>query len=98
MSFDQNFNSELKKINRSFADGEVPPQFDFANMLNTNSFQNIDMEKLKYNAFFRSYENMESKIPSALSSLPGFEEIVEMNQPSYDSPLDELISKETKKE
>ncbi len=77
-------NSKLDKINESFNRGVLPKGFDFS-VINTDT---IDFNKIKYNAFYKSYEFAESKFANGYGSIPGFEKIIE-SCICQQSPLEE---------
>lgn len=69
--------------------GILPSQLNFTVQDNT-----IDIQKLQYNAFYRSYEFYESKFSNGYQGIPGFDKVIELcaqnNQDN--SPLKELES------
>ncbi len=75
----------IKEINDSFDKGILPKCLDFS-IVNTDE---IDIDMLKYNAFYRSYEFAESKFPPGFDSIPGFDKIIESCIPTL-TPLEEL--------
>lgn len=88
---------EAKRIARQFDRGELPPEFDFTKPIKAEI---VDLEKLKYNAFYKSYEFYERKFPpnfiESFGLQPMIKEIVELKQEI--EPLEEIekLTKELK--
>ncbi len=78
---------EINKLNRQLEKGILPAGLNFAPQLEPVV---IDLEKLKYNAFFRTYEYAESKFPSGHQCIPGFDKVIELCQKNIKSPLEEI--------
>ena len=49
----------------------------------------LDLNKIKYNAFSRSYEFAQSKFPKGLENIPGFDKVIESCICDH-TPLEEL--------
>jgi hypothetical protein len=64
----------LKNINEQLERGELPKEFNYTNI---DDMLNIDIEKLKYNAFYRSYEFYEKRFEKELKYIPHFDKVVE---------------------
>lgn len=64
----------LKNINSKFENGELPQEFNY---LNIEDMLKIDVEKLKYNAFYRSYEFYEKRFEKELKYIPNFDKVIE---------------------
>lgn len=64
----------LKNINSKFEKGELPTEFNYLNM---EDMLKIDIEKLKYNAFYRSYEFYEKRFEKELKYIPNFDKVIE---------------------
>lgn len=64
----------LKNINQQLEKGELPSQFNYTNK---DEMLNIDIEKLKYNAFYRSYEFYEKRFEKELKNIPFFDKVIE---------------------
>ncbi len=75
----------IKEINGSFNKGILPKCLDFS-IVNTDE---IDIDMLKYNAFYRSYEYAESKFPPGYENMPGFDKVIESCIPKL-TPLEEM--------
>jgi hypothetical protein len=82
----------LRKINEQFESGLLPDDFNFFGQPKND----IDISKIKYNAFYKDYEFHLNRLPKALHKMPGIEKIVEhnMNQSLNTSPLDEIIQRQ----
>ena len=84
----------VKKLNQQLEKGILPDELNFSLEQNNN----IDIEKLKYNAFYRSYEFYESKFPNGYQSIPGFEKIIENIAKTADeedrTPLKEILERQ----
>lgn len=77
-------NNILKDINMCLNAGVVPVELDYT------LEPQVDMSKLLYNAFYRSYEFQESRLPSGFESIPGSENIIYSLAESARTPLDEI--------
>ena len=66
-------NQQIKELNRLLREDKLPDAFNF----NIRNQDPIDMAKLQYNAFYRTYEFAESKFPSGYNSIPGFDKVIE---------------------
>jgi hypothetical protein len=82
---------EIKKLNKQLNDGILPDSLNYTKQEYNNV---IDWEKVKYNAFYRSYGFYESKFPKGHESIPGFDKIiqsiVEKAEEQEITPLKEL--------
>jgi len=73
--------------------GILPPELNFS----ANQNNEIDWQKVQYNAFYKSPEFFESKFPVGFNTLPGFDKIIEsMVVNSTKSPLEEIIELQNK--
>lgn len=86
--------STIEQINRNFKDGIVPSCFNYSYL--NNADQTLDYEKIKYNAFYRSYEFHESKFPPGYNSIPGFDQIIQSMADTSLSPLEEYNIRNSK--
>lgn len=90
--------SSIQELNEQFNKGILPDELNFSIK---REFV-LDLNKIKYNAFYRSYEFYESKFPKGYESIPGFDKIIDSivykAQETKKTPLDELeeIEKEIK--
>jgi hypothetical protein len=82
----------LRKINEQFENGNLPDDFNFFQKPQNN----FDINKIKYNAFYKEYEYHLNNLPVALHKLPGIEKIVEhnMNLSLNTSPLEEILERQ----
>ena len=85
---------EINKLNKQLEKGILPAGLNFAPQLEPLV---IDLEKLKYNSFYRSYEYAESKFPEGHQSIPGFEKVIELCQKNIKSPLEEIEERSNNK-
>jgi hypothetical protein len=81
----------LKKINEQLQKGVLPDDFKF---FETPNQDNLDWNKVKYNAFYKEYDYHFDKLPKALHNIPGIESIVEMNMNLARSPLEEILERQ----
>jgi hypothetical protein len=61
---------------------------DFLNYTKENESGTFDVEKLRYNTFYKSPEFFASKFPSGMEKLPAFQEIVEKMAENAKLPLE----------
>ena len=82
----------INELNKQLMSGMLPDELNFSIK---REFA-LDLDKIKYNAFYRSYEFYESKFPKGYESIPGFEKIIEsIVEKSVDkTPLDEMLERE----
>ena len=78
----------LRKLNQQIDNGILPSVLDFS-LQNQN--KSVDMDKLKYNAFYRTYEFVEKRFPPGHQDFPGFDKIIEDIAQSLPTPLEEMI-------
>lgn len=80
----------IRELNEQFNKGILPDELNFGIQ---KEFV-LDINKIKYNAFYRSYDFYESKFPKGYESIPGFDNIISYMAKKADdkkkSPLDEL--------
>ena len=85
----------VRKLNDQLEKGILPNELNFSVEQQNNS---IDFEKLKYNAFYRSYEFYESKFPKGYENIPGFNKIIEnialQAEEENKTPLKEIIERQ----
>jgi hypothetical protein len=80
----------LRKINEQFENGNLPDDFNFFGQTKND----IDISKIKYNAFYKEYEFQLNRLPKALHKMPGIEKIVEHNMNLVTSPLEEILERQ----
>ena len=71
--------------------GILPDSLNF-NLTTTNE---VDIERLQYNVFYRQYEFWQSKFPDGHQSIPGFEKVIDHIAKNSKSPLDEILEKQS---
>ena len=83
---------DLLKLNELLSQGICPDELNFA-----LASPPLDIEKIKYNAFYRSYEFVEGKFPKGYKSIPGMELIIQSIADKYEeeniTPLSEILEK-----
>ena len=83
---------KLKDILKDLDNGILPPELDFTEKAKE---EQIDVNKIKYNAFYRDYNYFDKKFPG-LQQYPGYNEYIEFLAQNAKSPLEQL--EEIKKE
>jgi hypothetical protein len=66
-------NKKLNNIIDQLVNDQCPDELNFGV---DKPVTNIDIEKVKYNSFFRSFEFYENKFPSGYENIPGFDKII----------------------
>lgn len=82
--------NDIDLLNR----GILPDNFKFGETFANSKNSTIDLNKLKYNAFYKSYEFHANKFPNGYSSIPGFDKIIESIADNSKSPLEEMTERE----
>jgi hypothetical protein len=86
---------DLQKLNEALSNGILPDELNFTKQ---NNQDEVDMNKLKYNAFYRSYEFYESKFPPGYECIPGFNKIIELiaekAEENQVTPLEEILERQ----
>ena len=91
-------NNKIVELNKQLGSGLLPDELNFSIKRECE----IDINKIKYNSFYRSYEFYESKFPKGFQNIPGFEKVIEhitfTAQEKKKTPLEELdeLEKEIK--
>ena len=75
--------------------GILPDNFKFGETFANSTKTVIDLNKLKYNAFYKSFEYHASKFPDGYSSIAGFDKIIESIADNSKTPLEEMIDRES---
>jgi hypothetical protein len=79
---------DLREFNKLLNRGKLPIE------LNYNIEPTVDMERLLFNAFYRSYEFHESKFPVGYQTIPGFDLIIEDMANNAKTPLEEMEARQ----
>ena len=79
---------DLRELNKLFSKGILPDELDFT----IKPRPELDINKIKYNSFYRSYEFAESKFPPGYENIPGFDKIIDLTRQELEntSPLEEI--------
>lgn len=79
----------MDELNALLKSGILP---DSLNYTGEKQFDGVDLTKLQYNAFYRSYDFYLNKFPKGMENLPGFNKIIEhiQEQNADNSPLKEI--------
>jgi len=84
--------ANLREINKQLSNGILPDCLNF-----TLQPKPFDIAELKYNAFYRSYEFVESKFPKGYESIPGFDKVIQSIADKFEenniTPLSEILEK-----
>ena len=83
---------DIKELNKQLSKGILPDVLNY-----TIEQKPLDICDLKYNAFYRSYEFVESKFPKGYESIPGFDCVIQSIADKLDreqiTPLKEIEEK-----
>ena len=79
---------DLQELNNLLSRGILPDELDFT----SKPRPELDINKIKYNAFYRSYEYAETKFPPGYESIPGFDKVIESVRQELEkiTPLEEI--------
>lgn len=90
----EEFTKQLHKINYLLMNGQLPDELNYTK---SDNQEVIDLSKVKYNAFYRSYEFVESTFPKGCQNIPYFdkviESIVEQIEEQNITPLSEITKR-----
>lgn len=90
----ESFHTQLDRLNCLLSTGVLPDELNFTKQ---DFKPEIDMSKLKYNSFYRSYEFVENKFPKGHESIPGFDKVIQSIVDNLEeqkiTPLDEIIKR-----
>jgi hypothetical protein len=81
---------DIRRINESFENGIVPPEFNFFG----NNNDDVDWDKVRYNSFYRTTDYFLNKFPPGFENLPAAENILENMIINVKSPLEEMRERE----
>lgn len=83
--------SNIETLNELLSQNILPDELFFGKR--EKAFE-IDLDKVRYNSFYRSYDFYESKFPPGYQNIPGFDKIiqsmVEKAEAENKTPLQEL--------
>jgi len=79
---------DLRELNNLLSRGILPDELDFT----AKPKPELDINKIKYNAFYRSYEFAESKFPKGYENIPGFDKVIQSVKQELETktPLEEM--------
>ena len=79
---------DLRELNKLLSKGILPDELDFT----IKPRPELDINKIKYNSFYRSYEFAESKFPPGYENIPGFDKIIDLTRQELEntSPLEDI--------
>jgi hypothetical protein len=79
---------DLRELNNLLSRGILPEELDFT----IKPRPELDISKIKYNAFYRSYEFAESKFPKGYENIPGFDKVIQSVRQELETktPLEEM--------
>ena len=75
-----------EKLNKLLMQGILPTELNFGKQPNNE----LDISKIKYNAFYKQYDYHLSTIPIALHKLPGIDQLVQEKMDHAVSPLEAI--------
>ncbi len=64
---------DISKLISQLERGELPTELNYSDKPDNT----VDLNKLLYNSFYRSYEFYESKFPKGYDNIPGFDKVIE---------------------
>lgn len=78
----------IQQLNNQLMSGILPDDLNFGIKRDSE----LDLVKLKYNAFYRSYDFYESKFPKGINSIIGFDKVIDniIYKAKDKTPLDEI--------
>lgn len=81
--------SNIKELNNSLKAGFLPDELNYSLERPNNA---VDISKLQYNAFYRSYDFFMNKYPKGIDSIPGFTDYIDyvVQTKAENTPLKEL--------
>ena len=83
----------LRELNKQLSRGILPDVLNFTPQAKSE----LDISKIKYNAFYRSYEFAESKFPPGYESIPGFDKVIQTVAEDLEqiTPLEEMLTRQS---
>ena len=79
---------ELTLLVKSLNIGILPQPLDFTPPRPPLGF---DLEKVRYNTYYRSFEFFDNKFPNGMQNLPGYYEIIDHMVDNARTPLEEIL-------
>ena len=74
------------KLLNSLHNGVLPDELTYK----TTTYDTFDLDKVRYNSFYRSDEYFLSKYPKGFNNITGFNKIIEYSKNNAKSPLEEI--------
>lgn len=84
---------KLKDILNDLDNGILAPELDYTEK---TKGEQIDINKLKYNAFYRDYNYFNQKFPG-LRNFPGYDDYIKFLSEKAKTPLEELNENDNQK-
>lgn len=89
------FANKIKEMNKFLEMNELPPELNFSVQPVYDPV--LDLNKIKYNSFYRSYGFYKSKFPNGVDSIAGFDKIIQSivdeKEKNNVTPLDEIMQR-----
>ena len=81
----------LRELNKQLARGILPNELNFT----VQPQAELDLNKIKYNAFYRTYEYAETKFPKGHENIPGFGDVIQLfaDDLGQTTPLEEILTR-----
>jgi hypothetical protein len=79
---------DLRELNKQLKCGSLPDELNFT------LEPTLDLSRLLYNAFYRSYEFHESKFPAGYDNIPGFDLLIQNIADNAKTPLEEIETRQ----
>lgn len=79
----------IARINQQLLKGELPIELDFSE----REPEIIDYDKIKYQAFYKTFEYASSKFPAGFAECDYLRPVIEASIPQH-SPLDEMLQRQ----
>ena len=77
----------IKELNEQLLKGKLPPELNFTI---TEKESNIDWDKVRYQAFYKTYEFHAQKFPQGLQNLTGIDKVIQKMADCALTPLEEI--------
>ena len=76
----------IEKLNNQFVNGILPDELNYTE----KPEEQLDISKIQYQSFYRTFEYAASKFPPGWESIPGFDKVIESCIPKQ-SPLEQIL-------